>query len=121
MLGFWEGGVHEITGETLPPDGAWMEGGAADGSDPEMEVPRGQTMGGGKICEALPDTPRRTVVWFHCNATLALEEPVLEPSQITYTVPLDGNAVMTWAPEGSPTPAQPELLPFGPVVGFRCE
>ena len=53
--------------------------------------------------------------------SVKLEEPVLEPSQIIYTVPLDGNAVMTWAPEGSPTPAQPELLPFGPVVGFRCE
>jgi hypothetical protein len=78
MLGFWEGGVHEITGETLPPDGAWMEGGFADGSDPEMEVPKGQTMNGGKICEAIPDTPRRAVVWFHCNATLALEEPLLE-------------------------------------------
>jgi hypothetical protein len=78
MLGCWEGGIHEITGEVLPPDGAWMEGGFADGADPAMEVPRGQTMGGGKLCEALPGTPRRAVVWFHCNATLALEEPVLE-------------------------------------------
>jgi len=90
MLGYWEGGMDESSGVIIPPGGSWIDG-LAPGSDPLLEVPRGQHMDGGKDCEGAPGTPRRAQVWYSCPP---LEAGVVEafmaesgePSMCVYNI-----------------------------------
>ena len=77
MLGYWE------------DEGSFVPG-VAVGSDPTRDVPAGLNFKGGAECEGAKGTFRSSTVFFSCNATRLVPEPVMdaagEPSMCYYHI-----------------------------------
>jgi hypothetical protein len=76
MLGYWEGGRDELSGEEIAPGGSWLPGEGGEGA-----MPAGMVMDGGKDCEGNPGQARKSVVWLSCADPGQAEAQLVEAGE----------------------------------------